>query len=567
MQVFKTIAHLSTTTGASPDDYSRLLGYYAPGDGGDGDFYWDNTSTEADNKGTVIACYLDPADPTTIVNPGRWKRLYSGTINVRWFGAKGDGVTDDTTPFLSALSLANIFVPEGSYLIKQTIPLTKAISGAAMGSSTLLFSGLSASQPAMTNMNMDYEISLDNLAIKAKSWDAADGALGYGIEAERRIIMNNVYVSHFKKSNLFFHQNAAEDHGAYYSSIENCYFDYSGEHGICLGTGANSIQLSNVVARWNGTPGYNVDLTKIAGFISDFDGLFISENDEGNPEGLPSRTPEGIRVTGGDFSYNSRFGINVDSAMGCNIATDYAELNRNASEVRVGVGVRTSLLNFASGNGNSLFVNEEQSTVNPNQVNIAGKSYGTGHKESSGLFTNQLMRNLKNFLSQGTDTKISTSADSQGNITFTAQGGGYPSMTLDHVYLPALPFKGGTHAQISISSDSRGDITFTGQGGGYPSMTLDQVYLPILPFKGGTNTQITIQTETTGNLSVNGVNSAASISFNIHLSAAGITANNIITDQIALGTGHTPISSVCTSSTVKIPIVISGNTYYLLATT
>jgi hypothetical protein len=64
----------------------ELLGYYAPGDGGGGEFYWDASSTEPDNGGTII---LPASSPAT----GRWKRLVEGLLSVKWFGAYGDGLS------------------------------------------------------------------------------------------------------------------------------------------------------------------------------------------------------------------------------------------------------------------------------------------------------------------------------------------------------------------------------------------------------------------------------------------------------------------------------------------
>ena len=56
----------------------ELLGYYSKGDGGGGTFYWDSTSIEDDNGGTII-------EATGVVD-GRWIRNYSGAVNVKWFG-------------------------------------------------------------------------------------------------------------------------------------------------------------------------------------------------------------------------------------------------------------------------------------------------------------------------------------------------------------------------------------------------------------------------------------------------------------------------------------------------
>ncbi|PKR82601.1 right-handed parallel beta-helix repeat-containing protein [Heyndrickxia camelliae] len=44
------------------------------------------------------------------------------SINVKWFGAKGDGVTDDTSALQSALNeSSNIYIPDGTYLISQSL--------------------------------------------------------------------------------------------------------------------------------------------------------------------------------------------------------------------------------------------------------------------------------------------------------------------------------------------------------------------------------------------------------------------------------------------------------------
>ncbi|MET6998719.1 hypothetical protein [Chitinophaga defluvii] len=86
---FETIYLLKQNAGTNPNDHCHVLGYTAPGDTGGGEFYWDSTSTADDDGGTIFAITGSSA-------PGRWKRLYSGAVYPTWFGAKGDGSTDDT---------------------------------------------------------------------------------------------------------------------------------------------------------------------------------------------------------------------------------------------------------------------------------------------------------------------------------------------------------------------------------------------------------------------------------------------------------------------------------------
>lgn len=134
----KALTVANFVTGSSVN----VLGYYAAGDGGGGLFYYNSASVGADNGGTVI-------QPTT--GAGRWLRSYSGALNVRWFGAKGDGSTDDATAIQSAITLGNTLFPAGSFSITAsiTVPSYRTITGAR--GATILWSG---SNPGSTNTGL-----------------------------------------------------------------------------------------------------------------------------------------------------------------------------------------------------------------------------------------------------------------------------------------------------------------------------------------------------------------------------------------------------------------------------
>lgn len=93
----------------------NMLGFYTAGDGGGGDWYWDDASVEADNLGTIVL-------PTGHVGAGRWKRICKDVLNVLWFGATNDGLNDVTGAFQAAFDLADdlgggvVYLPAGTYL-------------------------------------------------------------------------------------------------------------------------------------------------------------------------------------------------------------------------------------------------------------------------------------------------------------------------------------------------------------------------------------------------------------------------------------------------------------------
>lgn len=95
-----TIADLQAlpTSGLVNGQQVQVKEYNAGTGVGGGEFYWEATSTETENGGTVFGSDTE----------GRWKRFDKGFVTPEDFGAVGDGITDDLSAFLSLSSwLAN----------------------------------------------------------------------------------------------------------------------------------------------------------------------------------------------------------------------------------------------------------------------------------------------------------------------------------------------------------------------------------------------------------------------------------------------------------------------------
>jgi hypothetical protein len=132
-----------STAGLIADQVVVATGFTAHGDGGGGAFFWDATSTATDDGGLVIRPASNPAT-------GRWRRLlYDSQLNVKWFGAVGNGIADDGAAIQAALNAAaslstkstNVHLPAGVYKVTQSLGVTAAtgivVSGAGMGEITL----------------------------------------------------------------------------------------------------------------------------------------------------------------------------------------------------------------------------------------------------------------------------------------------------------------------------------------------------------------------------------------------------------------------------------------------
>jgi hypothetical protein len=239
---FDSVNSLRTSLVApQPNEECTLLGYYQPGDGGAGTFYWDNLSSEQVESGMVVS--------VNGISTGRWKRLYSGPVNICWFGAKATTGFDNAPAiqaainycsrpwydpsdvegsrwaWISPIQLTSIYVPSGVFEVHQTIilnPYTKifgesspsTITTASQGS-VLLAVGFSGYMFDTANLNWHTLQRETNVYLESYDLDGFNYAYVTNIEFDS--------LSFFKKegSNIMGYLKLS---GATHSRIRHCMF-------------------------------------------------------------------------------------------------------------------------------------------------------------------------------------------------------------------------------------------------------------------------------------------------------------------------------------------------------
>lgn len=194
---------------------------------------------------------------------GFWVRQYSGAVNVKWFGAKGDGITDDTVAIQSAIDLLNLVggvidIPNGVYVItKSTSPDSigyglRISHNGYEGTPHLTITGSGTLLANDDNMAL-LRISAIDIIIDGIKFDGANKVSSYGILCSSANRAADVFLDSWSfvtiRSCLF--SNLAEgiylepprtigasQGGAFYSTITGCNFNYV-TRGIRLTTAPN----------------------------------------------------------------------------------------------------------------------------------------------------------------------------------------------------------------------------------------------------------------------------------------------------------------------------------------
>lgn len=190
------IASLRAATSASvgaPICY--VMGYYTGADGGEGTFWYNaSDTTSADNGGTII---VDAAGR-------RWYReAGNGPLSVKWFGATGNGTTDDTATIQSAITAAQItragvYLPAGNYKVSRTLTVTAAdvwITGAGIGSTVITTTATAADVIYFFNSTTFALGGVRDLGITGPGGATAGSAIHISAEAIRleRLAITGTY--------------------------------------------------------------------------------------------------------------------------------------------------------------------------------------------------------------------------------------------------------------------------------------------------------------------------------------------------------------------------------------
>lgn len=114
---FDTVADMKAYQELKAGDMVITLGYYSPNDGGGATYLIrEKTSSDVEDGGSIHFTVTNLVSELIVENE---------TVNVKQFGAKGDGETDDTEKIKKAIGKAkNLYFPSGTYKIISKIIIT-----------------------------------------------------------------------------------------------------------------------------------------------------------------------------------------------------------------------------------------------------------------------------------------------------------------------------------------------------------------------------------------------------------------------------------------------------------
>ncbi|KAH0552964.1 hypothetical protein GP486_006839 [Trichoglossum hirsutum] len=163
----------------------------------DGWFAWSTDTTSLDDGGTTIV-------PAATPRMGCWKRIFQGSLSVKWFGALGDGV-DDNDAVEAAVIRANslnvpVFFPSGTYRVKYIGLYSKTVLIGA-GKEQTIIRQTSGSTGALVGQRADVSGVLQYCSIRDLKLLGNEGAGGTGLclDSFAHCVFESLVISTFRK--------------------------------------------------------------------------------------------------------------------------------------------------------------------------------------------------------------------------------------------------------------------------------------------------------------------------------------------------------------------------------
>jgi len=273
------------------------------------------TGSTTDNGGTLIQGLSN----TSI----HAERVFDGPLNVKWFGAIGDGIANDRDEIQTAIDLkGNIYIPPGTYLITESlvIPIVEGmkISGAGQD---------------LTEIKNESNTTADTLRL-----------VGTGSTVGTRVafveISNMTLRGHGNNGHGIYLDFAYENTLKQLKIIENINPGNEGQgiapkDGIHLKRGFYN-EMLRITAQANGRDGIHIGLTGNGNVIANGHfggspqdgnkraGVYVGTDTTYTPPANIART-HGVQIVHNVFESNHQYNILIDNADSCLISGNYIE--------------------------------------------------------------------------------------------------------------------------------------------------------------------------------------------------------------------------------------------------
>ena len=219
----------------------------------------------------------------------------------------------------------NRYYMRGPMILEHTSILGSGI-GQAYGNTGVIieFGGFTAEYAVESNEKLN---RFEGFCFTPRSWDAADGFVGAGLkQAAMTVGIDSAFIAFKDGGHRISLPSSDTTTETWLSRYIRCSFEFNGKHGIHFKDAGNGTSFIDCNGRWNGSEKFMTKPT----IQSIWDGINI-ESDKS--AGSLSR-PEGFYLSGGDWSYNSRYAFDVQSGYGGVMNPGYIELNlKNAGRV------------------------------------------------------------------------------------------------------------------------------------------------------------------------------------------------------------------------------------------